>query len=180
MKDLIEKLKNATPGVAGDLETYIDANDEMQMIAQYIQKNNTHNSYIDPTRINFLYSPKPKKDGGRFILTEVFKRPEYEVATYDKFDFIITVFYDVWKNLDPENKVIVLDKALCGIEVVEDKTKKKTPDSKEYLNNLHFYGADKVMRISEIIDMACSNAIEQRKENAKNAKETIDANSLDN
>ena len=64
--------------------------------------------------------------------------------------------------------------------MVEDKTKKKTPDSKEYLNNLHFYGADKVMRISEIIDMACSNAIEQRKENAKNAKETIDANSLDN
>ena len=48
MKDLIEKLKNATPGVAGDLETYIDANDEMQMIAQYIQKNNTHNYLSKP------------------------------------------------------------------------------------------------------------------------------------
>jgi hypothetical protein len=180
MKDLLEKLKNATPVVAGDLEQYLDADDEMQMIAEYIRKHNEHNSYVQPDRIKFLYSPKPKKDGGKFVLTELFKRSDMEKMVNDQYDFIITCFYDVWKKLEPEQKLIVMDKALCGIEVVEEKTKKKAPDSKEYLNNMHFYGAEKVMRISEQIDLACTTAMEQRKENAKNAKEAVDANSLDN
>lgn len=179
MKELLEKLKNATPVIAGDLEQYLDADDEMLMIAEYIKKHNQHNEYVEPQRIKFLYSPKPKKDGGKFILTDLFKRSDMEKMVNDQYDFILTCFYDVWKNLAPEQKVIVMDKALCGIEIVEDKIKKKAPDSKEYLDNMHFYGAEKVMRISEQIDMSCVNAMEQRKENAKNAKLAIDANSLD-
>jgi len=179
-KTLFEKLKNATPGVQGDLETFIDADDEMRIIAQYIKKNNLHNENIEPDRIKFLYSPKPKKDGGRFVLTDVFKRSDMEKMVNDEFDFIVTAFYDVWKKLDPEQKLIVLDKALCGVEIVdESKTKKRAPDSKEYLSNMHFYGADNVMKISEIIDMSCASALEQRKENAKNAGGPIDANVLD-
>ena len=60
MKDLLAKLKNATPVIAGDLDNYLDADDEMQMIADHIRKNNEHNSYVQPDRIKFLYSPKPK------------------------------------------------------------------------------------------------------------------------
>jgi len=180
-QSFLDKLKNATPGIAGDLETYLDADDEMQIIAEYVKKNNSHNEYIEPSRIKFLYSPKPKKDGGRFVLTEIFKRSDMEKMVNDQYDFIITAFYDVWKKMEPEQKVIILDKALCGIEIVDDsKSKKRAPDSKEYLANMHFYGADKVMRISEVVDMACANAIEQRKENAKNSKhEVVDANALD-
>ena len=179
-KIFLDKLKNETPVIAGDLETFLDADDEMQLIANYIKKHNQHNEYIEPSRIKFLYSPKPKKDGGRFVLTEVFKRSEMEKMVNDEYDFIITAFYDVWKKLEPEQKIITLDKALCGIEVTdESKSKKKAPDSKEYLANMHFYGAEKVMGISEIIDMDCVNAMDQRKENAKNPKEIIDANNLD-
>ncbi len=172
----LNKIKNATPKVAGDLEHFLDADDEMQMIAEYIKRHNQHNEYIEPVKIKFLYSPKPKKDGGRFVLTEVFKRSDMEKMVNDQYDFIVTAFYDVWSKLEPEQKIIALDKALCGIEIVEDKTKKKAPDSKEYIANLHFYGADKVMKLSEMIDLSCSNALEQRKENAKNAKEVVDAN----
>ncbi len=172
----LNKIKNATPKVGGDLETYLDADDEMQEIASYIKKHNQHNEYIEPNRIKFLYSPKPKKDGGRYVLTEVFKRSEMEKMVNDQYDFIITAFYDVWSKLEPEDKIVVLDKALCGIEVVDDKIKKKSPDSKEYIANLFFYGPDKVMKISEKIDLSCTTAIEQRRENAKNAKQAITAN----
>lgn len=178
-KTFLDTLKNATPVVAGDLDFYLDADEEMQMIAEYIKKHNQHNEYIEPARIKFLYAPKPKKDGGKFVLTEVFKRSEMEKCCNDQYDFIVTAFYDVWIKMGSEEKVILLDKALCGIEVVEDKTKKKAPDSKEYLANLYFYGADKVMKISELVDMSCSSALEQRKENAKNKNEVVDANSLD-
>ena len=182
-KIFLNEVKNATPVVAGDLDTFLDADEEMQMIASYIKKHNQHNEYISPSRIKFLYSPKPKKDGGRFVLTDIFKRSNMEKMVNDQYDFIITAFYDVWSKLEPEQKVIILDKALCGIEIdeEEDKTKKKTPDSKEFLANMHYYGADKVMRISEIIDMSCTTAMEQRKENIKNSKNATpeDANMID-
>lgn len=152
----------------------MDADDEMLAIAQYIVKHNQHNEYVLPERIKFLYSPKPKKDGGRYSLFDLIKRSEIEKMINDDFDFILTIFYDVWSKLEPEQKIIQLDKALCGVDMGDgeeiEKLKKKAPDSKEYVSNMYFYGAEKVMRISEVIDLSCASAMEERKEKEKNAK----------
>jgi hypothetical protein len=171
-QQFLKELKNSTPAIQ-DLQTYMDADDEMLMIARQIVKENQHNEYVLPQRIKFLYSPKPKKDGGRYSLFDLIKRSEIEKMVNEEFDFIMTVFYDVWAKLDPEQKVIQLDKALCGIDMGDgesEKSKKKSPDSKEYVSNMLFYGAEKVMRISEIIDLSCATAVEERKEKEKAAK----------
>lgn len=172
-QQFLNSLKNSTP-VIQDLQTYMDADDEMLAIAQYIVKHNQHNEYVLPERIKFLYSPKPKKDGGRYSLFDLIKRSEIEKMVNDDFDFILTIFYDVWAKLEPEQKIIQLDKALCGIDMGDgeevEKLKKKAPDSKEYVSNMYFYGAEKVMRISEVIDLSCASAMEERKEKEKNAK----------
>jgi hypothetical protein len=92
----------------------------------------------------------------------------------DTYDFILTVFYDVWKDLTPEQKLMMLDKALCGIDMgsmENQKVGKNPPDSKEYKSNMRFYGADKVMNTSEIVDLACRRNLEERKEEKKLAKE---------
>jgi hypothetical protein len=179
-QQFLNSLKNSTP-VIQELQTYMDADDEMLSIAQYIVKHNQHNEYVLPERIKFLYSPKPKKDGGRYSLFDLIKRSEIEKMVNDEFDFILTIFYDVWAKLEPEQKIIQLDKALCGIDMGDgeeiEKLKKKAPDSKEYVSNMYFYGAEKVMRISEIIDLSCASAMEERKEkekNAKKAKKTVE------
>ncbi len=173
----LNKLKNSTP-VIQNLETFMDADEEMIEIANYIKAHNQHNEYIEPKRIKFLYSPKPKKDGARYVVFELFKRSDLDKMINDDYDFILTAFYDVWSKLTPEQKIIQLDKALCGIELgmnseVEAKPKKKAPDSKEYVSNMLLYGPEKVMQISELVDMACQSAIEQRKEEAKNRKHAI-------
>lgn len=172
-QQFLNSLKNSTP-VIQDLQTYMDADDEMLVIAQYIVKHNQHNEYVLPERIKFLYSPKPKKDGGRYSLFDLIKRSEIEKMVNDDFDFILTIFYDVWAKLEPEQKIIQLDKALCGVDMGDgeeiEKLKKKAPDSKEYVSNMYFYGAEKVMRISEVIDLSCASAMEERKEKEKNAK----------
>lgn len=172
-QQFLNSLKNSTP-VIQDLQTYMDADDEILAIAKYIVKHNQHNEYVVPERIKFLYSPKPKKDGGRYSLFDLIKRSEIEKMVNDEFDFILTIFYDVWSKLDPEQKIIQLDKALCGIDMGDgeeiEKLKKKAPDSKEYVSNMYFYGAEKVMKISEIIDLSCASAMEERKEKEKNAK----------
>ncbi len=183
----LNKLKNSTP-VIQSLETFMDADEEMKEIADYIKRHNQHNEYIEIERIKFLYSPKPKKDGSRYVIFELFKRSDIDKMINDEFDFILTAFYDVWSKLEPEQKIIQLDKALCGIDInvndnVEPKPKKKAPDSKEYVSNMLMYGPEKVMRISEQVDLACQTAIEQRKENAKNRKHAdndIDAVIADN
>lgn len=172
-QQFLKELKNSTP-VIQDLQTYMDAEDEILAIARYIVKHNQHNEYIVPERIKFLYSPKPKKDGGRYSLFDLIKRSEIEKMVNDDYDFILTIFYDVWAKLEPEQKIIQLDKALCGIDMgdgeQEEKVKKKAPDSKEYVSNMMFYGAENVMRISEIIDLSCASAMEERKEKEKNSK----------
>jgi hypothetical protein len=172
-QQFLNSLKNSTP-VIQDLQTYMDADDEILTIAQYVVKHNQHNEYVVPERIKFLYSPKPKKDGGRYSLFDLIKRSEIEKMVNDEYDFILTIFYDVWSKLDPEQKIIQLDKALCGIDMGDgeeiDKLKKKAPDSKEYVSNMYFYGAEKVMKISEIVDLSCASAMEERKEKEKNAK----------
>jgi len=179
-QQFLNSLKNSTP-VIQDLQTYMDADDEMLSIAQYIVKHNQHNEYVLPERIKFLYSPKPKKDGGRYSLFDLIKRSEIEKMVNDDFDFILTIFYDVWAKLEPEQKIIQLDKALCGVDMGDgeeiEKLKKKAPDSKEYVSNMYHYGAEKVMRISEVVDLSCASAMEERKEkekNAKKAKKTVE------
>ena len=173
-QQFLNSLKNSTP-VIQDLQTYMDADDEILTIAKYIVKHNQHNEYVLPERINFLYSPKPKKDGGRYSLFDLIKRSEIEKMVNDEYDFILTIFYDVWAKLDPEQKIIQLDKALCGIDMGDgesEKIKKKSPDSKEYVSNMLFYGAEKVMRISEIVDLSCESALDERKEKEKALKKT--------
>lgn len=170
----LNKLKNSTP-VIQQLESFMDADDEMKEIADYIKRHNQHNEYIETERIKFLYSPKPKKDGSRYVIFELFKRSDIDKMINDDYDFILTAFYDVWSKLESEQKIIQLDKALCGIDInvndnTEPKPKKKAPDSKEYVANMLMYGPEKVMRISEQVDMACQTALEQRKQDAKNKK----------
>lgn len=167
----LNKLKNSTP-VIQKLETFFDADEEMKEISDYIIKHNQHNEYIDTSRIKFLYSPKPKKDGARFVIFELFKRSDLDKMINDEYDFILSAFYDVWAKLEPEQKIIQLDKALCGIEVGE-KLKKRAPDSKEYVSNMLMYGPDKVMKISEMVDLACQTALEKRKEDSKKGN-TVD------
>lgn len=170
----LNKLKNLTP-VIKDLEGYYDADDEMLEISKYITKHNEHNSYIEPTKIKFLYSAKPKKDGARYILFDLTKRSDMEKMINEGYDFILTVFYDVWAAITPEEKIIQLDKALCGIDIVDEtKSKKKSPDSKEYVANMHMYGPDKVMELSEKIDLSCISALEVRKDKKKNGSASED------
>ncbi len=176
-QEFLNSLKNSTP-VIQNLESYMDADEEMLLIAKYIIKHNQHNEYVLPERIKFLYSPKPKKEGTRYSLFDLIKRSEIEKMVNEEFDFILTIFYDVWAKLGAEEKIIQLDKALCGIDMGDgesNKTKKKGPDSKEYISNLMFYGADKVMRISEIVDLSCTTAVEERKEREKELKKNSKA-----
>ncbi len=172
-KELELKLKNATP-VFQSIEKFEDADDEMLFIANHIKKTTQHNEYIEPNRIKFLYSDKPKKDGSSYSLFDLFKRNDMDKMINDTYDFILTVFYDVWKDITPEQKIIMLDKALCGIDMGDmekQKVGKNPPDSKEYKSNMRFFGADKVMSTSEIVDLACRRNLEERKEEKKLAKE---------
>jgi hypothetical protein len=105
----------------------------------------------------------------------------------DEYDYFLVVYHPAWKGLDSKQKTIQLDKILCGVEMAQGKDmadvvfKKKQTDSREYIENMRHFGADEVLKSSEIIELACIQAIEREKEDAKKAKEgtPIDANSLD-
>lgn len=172
----LNSLKNSTP-VIKDLENYLDADSEMKIIADYLKKHNQHNEYIEVDRIKFLYSPKPKKDGGRYVVFELFKRSDIDKMINNDYDFILTAFYDVWAILTPEQKVIQLDKALCGIDInvmEEDaQPKKKSADSREFVANMLTYGPKTVMEISDLVNRGCVDAIEKRKQDAKDRKKGI-------
>lgn len=172
-KILEEKLKNSTPTFQA-IEKFEDADDEMLFIAEHIKKTTTHNEYIEPERIKYLYTGKPKKDGSCYTLFDLSKRSDIDKMINADYDFILTVFYDVWKVLTPEQKVMTLDKALCGIDMgnmEKQKIGKKAPDSKEFIDNMRFYGPDKVMETSEIIDLACINFISDKADEKRAAKE---------
>jgi hypothetical protein len=172
-KDLDLKLKNNTP-IYQSIEKFEDADDEMLFIASHIKSTTQHNEYIEPNRIKFLYSNKPKKDGSSYTLFDLFKRSDMDKMINDTYDFILTTYYDVWKDLESEQKIMLLDKALCGIDMgnmENQKIGKTPPDSKEYKANMRYYGADKVMNTSEIVDSACRRIIEEKKEQQKMAKE---------
>jgi len=163
-----KKFKELTPKIQDFNSGFIDADDELREIASYVKKTTTHNEFVEPDKVKFLYSSKPKKEGGRYVVSDLIKRSDMEKMIDDSFDFILTVFYDVWKDLGGEEKVILLDKALCGIDMASEKIGKKSPDSREYISNMMFYGADKVMRVSEVVDLTCQRVLEEKKEKAKN------------
>ena len=166
------EVKNAqdfdvTPKLPEGFEGYMDADDELKIIANRIKNATVHNSDIESNRIKFLYCTKnPKKEGGRFVLTSLIKRSDMEKMVNDDFDYIITVYYDVWKDLDSENKTLQLDKALCGIDMgTLDKPQigKKTTDTREFNDNLRHYGAEKVLNSSEMVDLACQRIMEEKR-----------------
>jgi len=170
----LEKIKNSTP-IYQQIDEFEDADDEMREIAEYIKKTTQHNEYVEPKRVKYLYTSKPKKDGSRYGLFDLVKRNGMEKMIDDKYDFILTVFYDVWKDLTPEQRIISLDKALCAIDMGTMETPKigkQGPDSKEYTANMRYYGADKVMGISETIDLACQRILDERKDALKEKRQS--------
>ena len=162
----------------------MDADDELRKIAEYIRDRTTHNSLIKPERIKFIYVKKPKKEAGRFIIGELIMRGDYEKMINDDFDYIVPVYYPVWKDLDIENKIIQLDKVLCGIDMggdgEDEKLGKNQKDTREYSVNMNHFGIEKVIHSSETVHLAMVSAVEKQKELDKNARKGVmeDANDL--
>lgn len=166
---------DVTPVLPDGFDGYMDADDELRIIANHIRNATIHNSDIEPNRIKFLYCTKnPKKEGGRFVLGTLIKRTDMDKMVNDDYDYIITVYYDVWKDLDNANKILQLDKTLCGIDMgTLDKPQvgKKSTDTREFNDNLRHYGAETVLNSSEMIDLACQRIAEEKKEAKKEARE---------
>lgn len=170
-QNYLDSLKHSTPTVQ-EFKGYIDADDELKPISEKIRVSSKYLSEIDPNRIKFFYSSKPKKRGGSYEIFNLMLRNEIEKNIEDAYDYVLTVYYSVWKQLDPIQKVIALDKALCGVDFgsgEEIKLGKATPDCSEFKTNMKQYGADEVMNTSEIITLTCIRIAEEAKE-AKKAK----------
>jgi hypothetical protein len=166
---VVEILKKDTIFAGGS--KYLEADDELLPIANWIKANAEHNADIKPERIKYLYTTNVKKDGGRYVLGNLSLRSEVEKMVNDDYDYILSVHYKSWKELNIENKVIQLDKILCGVDIdIENKTKKQSVDSKEYISNLRHYGPEKVLNSSETVDMTIERIVDEEKEERKNNK----------
>lgn len=175
-EEMTQDLKfGVTPVLPQNFEGYMDADDELLSIARHIKNTTVHNADIETSRIKFLYSTlNPKKEGGRYVLTSLTKRSDIDKMVNDDYDYIVTVYYEVWKDLDDSNKIIQLDKALCGIDMgTADKPvlKKKPSDTREYNDNLRYYGAELVLNSSEMVDLACQRIFEEKKEQKREERE---------
>jgi hypothetical protein len=172
---LDQQIKNNTP-IFQEIAEYEDADEEMLFLATHIKRTTTHNEYVEPNNIKFLYSNKPKKEGSVYTLFELSKVPAiYQMLNPEKkYDFCLSIYYNVWKDLTSEQKLMMLDKALCGVDMgsmEKQKISKKSYDSKEYKDNMHFFGRDRVMDTSEMVHLACLRIIEEKKEQARAARE---------
>lgn len=150
---------------------YEDADDELRLIANFIKKTTMHNEQIEPERIKFVYSAKPKKDGGRFAIGALTTRSPLEKIVNDSFDFVVLVYYKMWKELDIKHKVIQLDKVLSGVDMgtlLYPKLKKRQTDSREYIDCMTFYGPEEVMNSSNIVHTRTESILEEEKEDKKN------------
>lgn len=161
-----------TPDMLGS-QDYMDADDELSPMADLIKQQTSHNYDIRVDRIKFLYTNKAKKEGGRYIIGELMVRNEKERVVYDACDYVVIVYHPVWKDLDKPNKFIQLDRLLCGIEIEikksgEEAIKKAAYDCREYIDNLHYWGADDVLKSSETVHLAITRHIEESKEKAQN------------
>lgn len=160
--------------IYAEMGDYEEADDNIRPLASYIKEKTVHNEYIEPERIKFLFTTKIKKDGGRYVLGTLVQRPDYERYIDDKYDFIVFIFYPIWKDLDPKNKIIQLDKILSGIDMgsfENTSLKKKQADSKEYVSNMKFFGPDNVLDSSEAVHLACESFVEREKSEKKNGKQ---------
>ena len=151
----------------GDFEGFEDADDDLRPVAEFLKKKSIHNEYIEPRRIKFFFTNKPKKDGGRYSPGTLMVRSEIERRVDDRYDFIAIIYYPVFKMLDNEDKIIQLDKVLCGIDLgtmEKPAIKKQQPDSKEFIGNLNFFGRDKVHDSSETVHLAIESIVQSEKE----------------
>jgi len=156
---------------------YHDADDELVLVARFLASKASHESEIDPTRIKFFYTNKVKKDGGKFIIGTLSAIDELQRMINDQYDYILCVYYPVWKDLDSKNKAIQLDKILCGVDLAPGKdeaeviVKKKPTDSREYSENMKHFGELEVLKSSEIVNMAVQRIMEEAAEEKKMKKE---------
>jgi len=168
----LERFDGLTPTFQS-LREFEDADDELQPIAEYIKQHTVHNADIEPRRVKFLYTDKPTKVGGRFVLTKLIKRSDMEKMINDDFDFIVTIYYEAWRVFKGEQKVVIIDKALCGIDMgnmEKQKISKKAPDSMEYLENMNHFTPKTVMEVSEMVHLTCVRIEEEKKEEKKKTK----------
>jgi hypothetical protein len=156
---------------------YQDADDELRLIAKFLASKASHESEIDPSRIKFFYTTKVKKDGGKFILGTLSAIDELQRMINDQYDYILCIYYPVWKDLDSKNKAIQLDKILCGVQLAPGKdqaevvVKKKATDVREYEENMKHFGELEVMKSSEIVNLAVTRILEEEAEQKKIKKE---------
>jgi hypothetical protein len=148
-----------------DNSIYMDADEELKEIANYVRIHSPHNSEVDCERIKYLYTTQAKKDGGKYTIGQLIARKDMEKMVNNDYDYILIVHYRTWKELDIEHKVIQMDKLLCGVLVTDDnKVKKNQVDSKEYINNMRHYGAEKVLQSTEVVDMTVERIVESEKD----------------
>jgi len=172
----LNSLECVTPDLLPSVE-FMDADDELRAMSRLISDRTPHNMEVEVDRIKFLYTSKAKKEGGKYSIGELLVRSNKEKAVYDAFDYVCIVYHPVWKDLDKPNKFIQLDKLLCGVNIETKKSgeevKKKAPfDSREYMNNMSFWGSDPVLRSSETVHLAAARYVEEQKEKSKkNAKQ---------
>lgn len=171
-----------TPDLDASIE-FADADDELREICQFIINHSPYNTEIDPERLKFLYTTNSKKEGGRYVIGSLIVRSEMEKAIADNYDYIICLYQPVWKDLDSVNKVIQLDKLMCGINIdAKDdgsvKYRKNTYDSREFTDNMRFFGAEKVMNSTDLVHQTATQVEELMKQAKKDAKSAT-KNSLD-
>lgn len=172
-----------TPDLEASIE-FADADDELNEICEFIKKHSPYNMNIDPERLKFLYTTNSKKEGGRFMIGSVIARSEMEKVIDDRFDYIVCLYQPVWKDLDSVNKVIQLDKLMCGINIDEKedgsvKFKKTAYDSREYTDNMRFFGAEQVMNSTDLVHQTATQVEELMKQAKKEAKQAVKENGFD-
>lgn len=172
----LDKITTPNFDAAGEW-TYQDADDELSLIAEFLASKASHESEVDPTRIKFFYTTKVKKDGGRFVIGTLSAIDELSRMMNENYDYILCIYFPVWKDLDSKNKAIQLDKILCGVQLTPGKdqaeviVKKKPTDSREYSENMKHFGELEVLKSSEIVNMAVTSIIEKAAEDKKLQKE---------
>lgn len=167
------EVHHINPGVDSLEFGYLDADEEMREIANYIVGKIASKERVEVDRIKFLYTSKPKKEGGRNVAGYLISRSDIERIVDDRYDYVICVYFHAWKDFDAKTKVIQLDKLMCGIDVEVDlnekrNVKKNQTDIREFQENINYFGANEVITSSEIVDLAVASAIDHVKNEKKN------------
>jgi hypothetical protein len=170
----INSLDAVTPDFSLEIQ-YMDADEELLAISNFIKERLSHHDELEANRIKFVYSNKAKKEAGQYVIGQLLVRNDLEKMVDDRYDYIITVYYPVWKDLDSKQKLIQLDKLLCGVHIDNTKEepvyKKEQTDLREYRTNINHWGYEDVINSGEIIHRATESAIDREKERKKASKE---------